>query len=189
MAQLYSILPPVKHSVLLTVRDQSSQMQRHHQKRKSHPMTYEFRVYPRETNLLPSLTYLLLMSNSIGTIFRAYSSGHSRLLAFIFFICPACFLLEYCFCAYHRLPQHDKSARKKFLAVAIWCLFTAIMFGFTYQFAPLFSLAAATPLYAVAFAASAFMFYVYIIHVDVEECCNDNNRFSGGNFEIIFDKV
>ncbi|KAL3526487.1 hypothetical protein ACH5RR_011143 [Cinchona calisaya] len=161
-------------------------------------MAYEFRPNPREsTELLPSMSYLLLASNSVGTIIRAYSTGRNWLLAFIFLIYSSFFLLEYCFSAYHRLPRNEKSGRKNFLAVAIWCLVTVIMFGFTYQFTPFFSFAAAAPLYAIAVAGSAIIFYVYIIYDGDEECsnrCSENASdrnviFCGEQLEIIFEKI
>ncbi|CAI9109624.1 OLC1v1009475C1 [Oldenlandia corymbosa var. corymbosa] len=167
--------------------------------------SFEFGECPYQrhsTAFLTSMTWVLLMANSIGTILRAYSSGNYWFLSFILFVYSSLFILECCYCAYRRLPRGQKSPRKTLLGVAIWCLLSGIIFGFTYQFASLFDLVYAVILYAVAIIGSATVFYGYFIQDDEgdekwdEKCRNGKDtssdsemKFSGGYVEIVFQRV
>lgn len=138
----------------------------------------------QSTTFAPSMLHLLVAANSIGPIFRAFSSGNNSLLAFILFVYSSFFSLEYCFTVYHqRFPRNANPPQKKLLAVAIWLLFSGIIFGLVYQFASHIFLIFDAILYGVAFVASAVIFYVYVIYSN--KLCVDH-RSCGTGEEVVF---
>lgn len=137
-----------------------------------YPANYEFRQNTRNSPSNGPI-YLLIGINCVGPIVRAFSSGNNSILGFILFIYSTFFLLEYCFLLYNRFPENDNSMQKKLIGVAIWSLFSGIMFGLAYQFGAHFPFLFALTVYGVAFAASSVIFYVYIIY---------NNRINKQQF-------
>ncbi|KAG5535051.1 hypothetical protein RHGRI_022983 [Rhododendron griersonianum] len=128
------------------------------------------------TKLFPSITFFFFASNSIGTIYRAYSRRDYYTVGFVVFEYLAFLLLNLCLTAFHELPSRNRSKRRKFLQLAIWVLYSAMVFGFSTYFAPLF----ADPvygysLYVVSVLGSVFLFYVYVIWDDIE-CLGDQEK-------------
>ncbi|CAL5367945.1 unnamed protein product [Camellia sinensis] len=132
------------------------------------------------TTFLPSITYFMLASNGISSTIRAYSQSDYSMVAFIFFIYLSFLLLQYCLSAYQRLPPDQDSLTKDLLKFAVWFLFSAMIFGFAYQFAPLISLVAAISVFAIATAGSALLFYVCIIYGDgkTRGCGEEKRNYS-----------
>ncbi|KAF7136108.1 hypothetical protein RHSIM_Rhsim08G0065600 [Rhododendron simsii] len=116
------------------------------------------------TNLFPSISAFFLASNSIGTIYRAYSRRDYYTIGFIVFEYSAFLLLDLCLTAFHELPSRNRSRRRKFLQLAIWFLYSAMVFGFSTYFGPLFGDPVCEySLYVVSVVGSAFLFYVFVI--------------------------
>lgn len=133
----------------------------------------------RKCKMMPAIAHLLFtVSNTMVIIFRAYVNRQYSLLAFIFFMYSGFFLLDYFSFVYHRLSADQKSQRyKDMLGLAIWFLFSVMMFGLVYQLAPLFSFSFALFLYAIVGAGSCILFYLYMIYDDRDECRYDHKKF------------
>ncbi|CAL5404390.1 unnamed protein product [Camellia sinensis] len=90
------------------------------------------------SSFFTSITQFFLASNSIGAMYRAYNRSDYALLFFIVFAYSASVLLAHCTLAYHKLPPHEKSIKKKLFKFAIWFLFSSIAFGVVFQVGPYF---------------------------------------------------
>nr|GLL18693.1 hypothetical protein TEA_016341 [Ipomoea trifida]GMC59413.1 putative cytochrome C oxidase-like subunit III [Ipomoea batatas] len=135
----------------------------------------------RKCKMVPAIAHLLFtVSNTMVIIFRAYVNRQYSLLAFIFFMYSAFFLLDYFSFVYHRLSlsADQKSQRyKDMLGLAMWFLFSAMMFGLVYQLGPLFPFSFALFLYAIVGAGSCILFYLYMIFDDRGDCRFDHKKF------------
>nr|GMC67298.1 putative cytochrome C oxidase-like subunit III [Ipomoea batatas] len=135
----------------------------------------------RKCKMVPAIAHLLFtVSNTMVIMFRAYVNRQYSLLAFIFFMYSAFFLLDYFSFVYHRLSlsADQKSQRyKDMLGLAIWFLFSAMMFGLVYQLGPLFPFSFALFLYAIVGAGSCILFYLYMIFDDRGDCRFDHKKF------------
>ncbi|KAF7135911.1 hypothetical protein RHSIM_Rhsim08G0065500 [Rhododendron simsii] len=126
------------------------------------------------STLFPSLAFFFLASNSIGTIYRAYNRRDYYTVGFVLFEYSACLLLDRCLTAFHKLPSQNRTKWRKFLQLAIWVLYSAMVFGFSTYFAPLFG----DPyygysLYVVSVLGSVLLFYVYVIWDGRESGCDE----------------
>ncbi|WMV23618.1 hypothetical protein MTR67_017003 [Solanum verrucosum] len=130
--------------------------------------------------------------NMLGNIYRAYIHEQYSLLAFILFVYFSFFLLLYFSYAYRRFPSQEKSLHKDIIGLVIWFLYSAIIFGFVFQFSPILGFLAALFLYVVAIAGSAIFYYIYVVH---EEDENERKWFCGsvslsqGELDVISEKV
>ncbi|KAI8541602.1 hypothetical protein RHMOL_Rhmol08G0074600 [Rhododendron molle] len=128
------------------------------------------------TKYFPSITFFFFASNSIGTIYRAYSRRDYYTVGFVVFEYSAFLLLDLCLTAFHELPSRKRSKRRKFLQLAIWVLYSAMVFGFSTYFGPLFGdPVCGYSLYVVSVLGSVFLFYVYVIWDDIE-CLGDQEK-------------
>ncbi|KAG5535047.1 hypothetical protein RHGRI_022979 [Rhododendron griersonianum] len=117
-------------------------------------------------NLFPSIGYYFFFfaSNSIATIYRAYSRRDYYTVGFVVFEYSAFLLLDHCLTAFHELPLRNRSKRRKFLQLAIWVLYSAMVLGFSTYFGPLFGDPVCEySLYVVSVVGSVFLFYVFVI--------------------------
>ncbi|KAF7134961.1 hypothetical protein RHSIM_Rhsim08G0066000 [Rhododendron simsii] len=126
------------------------------------------------TTLFPSIAFFFLASNSIGTIYRAYYRRDYYTVGFVVFEYSAFLLLDLCLTAFHKLPSQKRTKWRKFLQLAIWVLYSAMVFGFSTYFAPLFG----DPyygysLYVVSVLGSVLLFYVYVIWDGSESGCDE----------------
>ncbi|KAF7134960.1 hypothetical protein RHSIM_Rhsim08G0065300 [Rhododendron simsii] len=132
------------------------------------------------TNLFPSIAFFVLASNSIGTIYRAYSRRDYYTVGFIVFEYSAFLLLDLCLTAFHKLPSQSRTNWRRFLQLAIWVLYSAMVFGFSAYFGPLFGdPVCGYSLYVVSVVGSVFLFYVYVIWDGMsgcDECLGDQEK-------------
>ncbi|MCE2055246.1 hypothetical protein HAX54_042272 [Datura stramonium] len=136
---------------------------------------------------------LLMAFNILVNIYRAYIREQYSLLAFILFVYFSFFLLLYFSYVYRRFSSKEKSLQKDIIGLVIWFLYSAIMFGFVYQFSPILGFSAALFLYVVAIAGSAVFFYIYVVY---EEDENERKWFyrsvsllSQEQWDVISEKV
>lgn len=119
---------------------------------------------PPMTNSTPFILFcvqtLLILFNTFGVIYRAYSISQYSFLSFVFFVYFSYFLANYLSSIYQ---SQKNSLEKKLLGLGIWFLISSIIFGFVYQFYPLFGFLAGLPIYAIAIASSGVLFYDYVI--------------------------
>ncbi|KAF7134540.1 hypothetical protein RHSIM_Rhsim08G0065700 [Rhododendron simsii] len=132
------------------------------------------------TNLFPSIAFFFLASNSIGTIYRAYSRRDYYTVGFVVFEYSAFLLLDLCLTAFHKLPSQNRTNWRRFLQLAIWVLYSAMVFGFSTYFGPLFGdPVCGYSLYVVSIVGSVFLFYVYVISDGMsgcDECLGDQEK-------------
>ncbi|KAH7852285.1 hypothetical protein Vadar_022746 [Vaccinium darrowii] len=129
-------------------------------------MVGNFRRDPERetTNLFPSIVCFFFASNSIGTLYRAYSRGDYTTLAFVVFEYSAFLLLDLCFTALHKLPSRDRTKWRKFLQMAIWVLYSGISFAFSAYFGPFFDgPGVGYTLYGISAVGSALLFYMNVV--------------------------
>lgn len=120
---------------------------------------------PQQNTLLPSIVpYILIITNSISTICKAYQHQDYPMTTFIFLIFLAFLLLEYFLSVCKYLPSSKISKKKYFLKCAIWLIYSVIMLGFACQFAPLFSLSIGILIYGIFGVFSAVFFYACMIY-------------------------
>ncbi|CAK9162866.1 unnamed protein product [Ilex paraguariensis] len=157
-----------------------------HRRNRAIPMAYAYRSHKSDgegsSPLLSMIYYFFFLSNGIAAICRAYAHNDYYMVAFIVFVYLGSYLLDYCWSSFHRLPRHEKSLRKDLLKFAAWLLYSAIMFGFVYQFGQLFSRAAAMTLYVVSTLCSAVLFYVYMIYEEDDQNGRGSKRSNGEKF-------
>ncbi|KAL3339007.1 hypothetical protein AABB24_027894 [Solanum stoloniferum] len=142
----------------------------------------------------PSMIYIsfLMAFNMLGNIYRAYIHEQYSFLVFILFVYFSFFLLLYFSYVYRRFPLKEKSLHKEIIGLVIWFLYSAIIFGFVFQFSPILGFLAALFLYVVAIAGSAVFFYIYVVY---EEDENERKWFcrsvslSQGELDVISEKV
>ncbi|KAF7134453.1 hypothetical protein RHSIM_Rhsim08G0065400 [Rhododendron simsii] len=126
------------------------------------------------TTLFPSMAFFFFVSNSIGTIYRAYYLRDYYTVGFVLFEYSAFLLLHLCLTAFHKLPSQDGTKWRKFLQLAIWVLYSAIVFGFSAYFSPLFGDPyCGYSLYVVSVAGSVLLFYVYVIWDGSKSGCDE----------------
>ncbi|KAK1432842.1 hypothetical protein QVD17_09744 [Tagetes erecta] len=110
--------------------------------------------------------FLIMMPNTAGVITRAIRQNDYSSLLLCISVCVCFFLLHFCLSKYISLPKNDTSTRKFWLKLNMWLLYTAISFGFVYQFADFFPKQIRVSLYSVVSVCSLYLFYVLVI-VDV----------------------
>ncbi|KAF3654328.1 hypothetical protein FXO37_16546 [Capsicum annuum] len=129
--------------------------------------------------------FLLMAFNIFGTIYRAYIHEQYSLLAFILFVYITFFLLVYLSYVYRGFSSKEKSLHKDIIGLVIWFLYSAIMFGFVFQFSPLLGFSVAMFLYVVAIAGSSVFFYIYVVYEEDE----NEKKWSQGQWDVISEKV
>lgn len=110
--------------------------------------------------------FIIMIPNTFTTITRSISRNDYSSVFLCISVCVCFFLLQFCLSKYLSLPKNDTSSRKLWLKVYMWFLYTAISFGFVYQFADFFAKEMTMILYSVVSVCSLFLFYVFVI-VDV----------------------
>ncbi|KAK6791103.1 hypothetical protein RDI58_010184 [Solanum bulbocastanum] len=146
------------------------------------------------TSYSPSMIYIsfLMAFNMLGNIYRAYIHEQYSFLVFILFVYFSFFLLLYFSYVYRRCPLKEKSLHKDIIGLVICFLYSAIIFGFVFQFSPILGFLAALFLYVVAIAGSAIFFYIYVVYEEDENerkwFCR-NVSLSQGEFDVISEKV
>lgn len=128
-------------------------------------------------------TFLVIL-NVIGSTYRAYFNSHYSFLAFILFVYFGAFLIYYLSSIYRSLPPKHKSLEKSLLGFTIWFLVSSIIFGFVYQFYPLFGFWTSLPINVIAIIGSGITFYDYVICDSQEENNGNNWRSFGSNDQV-----
>lgn len=126
-----------------------------------------------------SFTYYFFTFNMTCAFFRSYAEDDVSMMAFIVFIFLSFLVLDGSLKAFHRLPRREKSPRKEALKHAIWISFSAIIFGFAFQFAPLIN---KVLVFGIAVMTSACLFYGYVVDDGVNGSClccgnDEENKF------------
>ena len=142
---------------------------------------------PQQSTLLPLVVpYIVMITNSISTIYKAYQHQDYPMIAFIFIVFLSFLLQEYLLSLYRYLPSSEKSNKKYFLKFAIWFIYSAIMLGFACQFAPLFSVSIGILIYGMFGVFTTVLFYAYMIYEEEDEYSTDK-EMKGHDF--ILEKV
>lgn len=142
----------------------------------------------------PSMIYVsfFMAFNILGNIYRAYIHKQYSLLAFILFVYLSFFLLLYFSYVYRSFPSMGKSLHKEIIGFVIWFLYSAIMFGFVFQFSSILGFVVALFLYVVAIAGSSIFFYIYVVYEEDENerkwSCGSMS-LSQGELDVISEKV
>ncbi|KAI3784805.1 hypothetical protein L1987_43910 [Smallanthus sonchifolius] len=110
-----------------------------------------------------SILFVIMMPNTVGAIARAVGRNDYSLAALCISVFVCFFLLQFCLSKYLSLPKNEKSSQKFWLKLNMWFLYTAISFGFVYQFADFFPPQMTVTLYGVVTVCSSFLFYVFVI--------------------------
>ncbi|GJW06554.1 hypothetical protein Tco_1568977 [Tanacetum coccineum] len=106
--------------------------------------------------------FVIMMPNIIGTITKAVRHNDYSLAIFCVSLFVCFFLLQFCLSKYLSLPKNESS--KKFcLKLNMWFLYTAISFGFVYQFTDFFPMHIMVTLYTVVLLWSSFLFCVFVV--------------------------
>ncbi|KAF9663642.1 hypothetical protein SADUNF_Sadunf17G0072600 [Salix dunnii] len=131
-----------------------------------------------------TIVYFHLTFNTIGTIYSAYTNNDIPMVAFIVFVYFGYFIVDHCLVVFDRLPSDEESPRKVLLKVTIWSFTSAILFGFAYQFSTFMSPVVFLPMYGIAIASSAILFYVHFIY-DAQRGCYYKAGGGAKSFEIL----
>ncbi|KAJ9562514.1 hypothetical protein OSB04_007674 [Centaurea solstitialis] len=138
------------------------------------PMSKKLTLIPQTTiphdknsndfNWLP-FYFIIMMPNIIGTITKSIIRHDYSVLLLCVSVFAAFFLLQSCLIKYTSLPKKTDKSRslKSLLKLNMWFLYTAISFGFVYQFTDLFPSEITVGLYAVVAVCSSFLFYVFVV--------------------------
>ncbi|KAM7511386.1 hypothetical protein LguiB_010261 [Lonicera macranthoides] len=145
---------------------------------------------PQQNTLLPSIVpYILMITNSISTIYKAYQHQDYLMIVFIVLVLLAFLLLEYLSSVYRYLPSSEKSNKKYLLKCAIWFIYSAILFGFACQFAPLFGLSTGILIYGIFGVCSAVIFYAYMIYEEEDASSEYLSDEETKHYDFILEKV
>lgn len=151
--------------------------------------TSNYATPQQSTLLLLIVLYIMVITNSISTIYKAYQHQDYPMIVFIFFVFFAFLLLEYLLSVYRYLPSSEKSNKKYFLKCSIWFIYSAIMLGFACQFAPFFSLPIGILIYGMFGVFSAVLFYAYMIYEEEDGSSEYLSDKEIKGYDLISEKV
>ena len=104
------------------------------------------------------LTIFFLTFNCTFSLLRAYLNHDMPMLLLLLLIYMIYALLS---C---NIPKQVESPRQLWLEYIIWAVYSAILFGFVYQFSAFAGFAGSFVLYSVAVISSSLTFYLHFIY-------------------------
>ncbi|KAL4581712.1 hypothetical protein LXL04_006239 [Taraxacum kok-saghyz] len=116
-----------------------------------------------------SFYFIIMIPNTVVTIARAIRRNDYSSAVLCVSICVCFILLKLCLFKYRSLPKNEKSSERFLLKLIMWFLYTAVSFGFVYQFADFFPWETTVALYSVVVVCSSYLLYVFVI-VDFVRC-------------------
>ncbi|KAL8233979.1 hypothetical protein R6Q59_020079 [Mikania micrantha] len=106
---------------------------------------------------------LLMMLNTIGSFAKAYRHGDYSMAVFNLLVLSIFVLVDFCLVKYFSMPKNEKSSRKFWLELTMWCLYTIISFGFVYLFSYYINLQTTMALYTVVLICCVVLLYVFVL--------------------------